>query len=107
MSPGAERSALQCCSLGRLVVAISASISGAASWAGLGLQWTLSYDWPDRENEQHCSVARARFTHTFIASGMTCFVLVFVSFMVSETQAASQHPDTTISTLLLRMALVV
>lgn len=44
-------------------------------------------------------------TH-FIASGMTWFALVFVPLMVFETQAASQHPATAISTLLLRMVSV-
>lgn len=79
MSQGAERPAPQCCSLDRLLLAISAGVNGAASWAGLWLPWILNYDWPDRQNEQHSSVA-GDTAHTFIASGMTWFVLVFVLF---------------------------
>lgn len=105
MIQGAERPALQCYSLDGLLLAISAGVEGAAFWVGLWLPWILNYDWPDRQNEQHSSVA-GDTAHTFIASGMTWFVLVFVLLMAFQTRAASQHPAAAISPLLLRRAFV-
>lgn len=78
-SQGAEQPAPECCSLDGLFSAISAGVEAAASWVGLWLHWILNYDWPDRQNEQHSSVA-GDTAYTFIASGMTRFVLVFVLF---------------------------
>lgn len=105
MSQGAERPAPQCCSLDGLLLAISAGVNGAASQAGLWRHWILNYDWPDRQNEQHPSVA-GDTAHPFIASGMTWLVLVFVLLMVFQTRAAFQHPATAISPRLLRTAFV-